>query len=135
MTRTACVDSNPGPGGNRKIWAFDIGSDGMLSGQRLVYDFAPGRGGDGMRTDRKGNLWMAAGISRPRHANETGQIPTGIYVLTPSGRMLGRIPVPEDLVTNLAFGGPEVETLYIVAGESLFSIRVNVASHLVYPRP
>ena len=55
--------------------------------------------------------------------------------MAPADQMLERIPVPEDLVTNLAFGGPEVETLYIVAGESLFSIRVNVASHLVYPRP
>jgi sugar lactone lactonase YvrE len=29
--------------------------------------------------------------------------------------MLGRIPVPEDSVTNLAFGGPDVRTLYLVA--------------------
>ena len=129
------VDSNPGPGGNRKIWAFEIAADGTLSGQRVVYDFAPGRGADGMRVDVRGNLWIAAGISRPRHANETGQVPTGIYVVTASGQMLGRIPVPEDLLTNLAFGGPDLKTLYIVSGKSLFSIRVNVAGHLVYPRP
>jgi len=107
----------------------------MLSGQRLVYDFAPGRGGDGMRTDRKGNLWIAAGVHRPHRVGVTTGVPTGVYVMAPADQMLERIPVPEDLVTNLAFGGPEVETLYIVAGESLFSIRVNVASHLVYPRP
>ena len=128
------VDGNPGLGGNRKIWAFEIAADGTLSGQRVVYDFAPGRGADGMRVDVRGNLWIAAGISRPRHANETGQVPTGIYVVTASGQMLGRIPVPEDVVTNLAFGGPDLKTLYIVAGKSLFSIRVNVAGHVVYPR-
>jgi gluconolactonase len=127
------VDSNPAPGGNRKIWAFDLSPDGLPSNRRLVYDFAPGRGGDGMRTDVRGNLWIAAGISRPRHANETGDVPPGIYVVTPSGEMLGRIPVPEDSVTNLAFGGPDLKTLYIVSGKSLFSIRVNVAGNVVYP--
>src|SRR5688572_9668452 len=43
------VDSNPNLGGNRKIWAFDLSTNGVASNQRLVYDFAPGRGGDGMR--------------------------------------------------------------------------------------
>jgi len=128
------VDSNPVPGGNRKIWAFDIGADGMLSGQRLVYDFAPGRGGDGMRMDVRGNLWIAAGVHRPHRVGITTDVPTGVYIMTPTGQMLGRIPVPEDPFTNLAFGGPDLKTLYMVAGKSLFSIRVSVAGHLVYPR-
>src|SRR5258708_21398978 len=42
------VDSCPVPGGNRKIRAVDLAPDGSAGGQRLVYDFAPGRGGDGM---------------------------------------------------------------------------------------
>jgi len=128
------VDSSPTPGGNRKVWAFDLSADGRPSNPRLVYDFAPGRGGDGMRTDVRGNLWIAAGVSRPRHANETGDVPSGVYVVAPNGEMLGRIPVPEDSVTNLAFGGPDLKTLYIVSGKSLFSIRVNVAGNVVYPR-
>jgi len=128
------VDSSPAPGGNRKIWAFDLSPDGLPSNRRLIYDFAPGRGGDGMRTDVQGNLWIAAGISRPRHANETAEVPPGVYVITPKGDLLGRIPVPEDAITNLAFGGPDLKTLYIVSGKSLFSIRVNVAGHVVYPR-
>lgn len=129
------VDSNPAPGGARKIWAFDIAEDLSLSGQRVVYDFAPGRGGDGMRTDVNGNLWIAAGVYRARNPNETTEVPTGIFVVTPKGEMLGRIPIPEDAITNLAFGGPDLRTLYVVAGKTLFSIRVNVAGHLVYPKP
>ncbi|HAB13421.1 MAG TPA: gluconolactonase, partial [Planctomycetaceae bacterium] len=46
--------------GNRKIWAFDLSEDGATSGQRVVYDFAPGRGGDGMAVDSQGNLYIAA---------------------------------------------------------------------------
>ena len=47
--------------------------------------------------------------------------------------MLGRIPVPEDPVTNLTFGGPDLRPLYFVAETSLFFIRVMVSGHLVYP--
>ena len=57
------VDSCPVLGGNRKIWAFDLSPSGELSNQRLVYDFAPGRGGDGMAVDSAGLLYIAAGIS------------------------------------------------------------------------
>ena len=60
------VDSCPVMGGNRKIWAFDLKDDGSLSGQRAVFDFAPGRGGDGMAVDSEGTLYIAAGIRRPR---------------------------------------------------------------------
>ncbi len=127
------VDSNPMPGGNRRIWVFDLQPDGKLINQRLVYDFAPGRGGDGIRLDLKGNLWIAGGIGTARREGETTDNPPGVYVITPSGKLLGRIPVPEDLVTNLAFGGPDKKTLYITAGKSLYRIRVNTAGWSVFP--
>ncbi len=62
------IDSHTRPGGNRKVWSFEVAADGQLSGQRLVFDFGQGRGGDGMRLDERGNLWVAAGILHPRHA-------------------------------------------------------------------
>jgi gluconolactonase len=127
------VDSSPNPGGNRKIWAFNLETDGTVSNQRLVYDFAPGRGGDGMRLDLKGNLWIAGGINRARREGETTDNPAGVYVISPAGNLLGHIPVPEDLVTNLAFGGPEKKTLYITAGKSLFKIETRVSGWSVYP--
>jgi gluconolactonase len=128
------VDSDPSrPEGNRKIWAFDLAPDGAAGGQRLVYDFGRGRGGDGMRLDLRGNLWIAAGISAPRHANETADVPPGVYVVTPQGRLLGRIPIGEDVVTNVAFGGPQKKTLYVTAGKSLFKIETAVAGYSIYP--
>jgi gluconolactonase len=110
-----------------------IQSDGRIDHQRLVYDFAPGRGGDGMRLDVEGNLWVAAGISIPRGTAETTDNPPGIYVITPAGKLLGRIPIPEDLITNLTFAGPEKKMLYVTAGKSLYKIRVNVSGWSVYP--
>lgn len=128
------IDSDPSrPDGNRKIWAFDIEAGGSTTNQRLAYDFGRGRGGDGMRLDVLGNLWIAAGISAPRHPNETGDVPTGVYVVSPQGQLLGRIPIPEDVITNLAFGGPGKRTLYITAGKTLFQIQTTVTGYSLYP--
>ncbi|MCI0380644.1 MAG: SMP-30/gluconolactonase/LRE family protein [Gemmataceae bacterium] len=127
------VDSHPKPGGNRKIWSFDIAADGALSKQQLVFDFGTGRGGDGLRLDAKGNLWIAGGISYRRSDGEDTSVPPGVYVVTPSGKLLGRIPIGEDLVTNLAFGGPDKKTLYVTAGKTLYQLPVNVPGHSLYP--
>ena len=128
------IDSHPRVGGNRKVWAFDLAEDGSLSGQRLVYDFGKGRGGDGLRTDVDGNLWVAAGINFPRgNRGETLDVPAGVYVISPKGKLLGRIPIPEDLLTNLAFGGPQRKTLYVTAGKTLYRFPVKVSGHAAYP--
>jgi gluconolactonase len=128
------IDSHPRVGGNRKIWAFDITADGLLSRQRLVYDFGKGRGGDGMKVDLKGNLWVAAGINKPRgNPGESLEVPAGVYVISPEGKLLGCIPIPEDLLTNLVFGGPQRKTLYVTAGKTVYQFPVNVSGHAVYP--
>jgi gluconolactonase len=128
------IDSNYiRPDANRKIWAFDILPDGSAGQQRQVFDFGRGRGGDGMRLDTQGNLWVAAGISAPRTANESADVPTGVYVISPAGELLGRIPIPEDVITNLCFGGPGKKTLYVTAGKTLFKIPTAVAGYSLYP--
>jgi gluconolactonase len=128
------IDSHPKVGGNRKIWAFDLAADGSLWKQRVVYDFGKGRGGDGMRVDMNGNLWVAAGINRPRgNAGESLDVPAGVYAISPEGKLLGRIPIAEDLITNVAFGGPERKMLYVTAGKTLFRFPVEVAGHAAYP--
>src|SRR5262245_10230158 len=128
------IDSHPKVGGNRKIWAFDLAADGSLSGQRLVYDFGKGRGGDGLRVDLNGNLWVAAGINRPRgNPGESLDVPAGVYVISPQGKLLGRVPIPEDVITNVAFGGPGRKTLYVTAGKTLYRFPVSVPGHAAYP--
>lgn len=127
------IDSNPRVGGNRKIWAFDLSPEGKPGNKRQVYDFGKGRGGDGMRLDVQGNLWVAAGITTPRGPGETTDVPPGVYVIAPKGELLGRISIPEDLITNVAFGGPGLKTLYVTAGKTLYKFPVNVAGAMVYP--
>ena len=133
-SRLYVIDSCPTTGGARKVWALDLDDRGEASGQRLVFDFAPGRGGDGMRLDMEGNLYVAAGILSPRGLHETAEVPPGIYMITPEGRLQGRIPIYEDLITNLAFGGSDGRTLYITAGKSVYTTRVGVAGQVAYPK-
>jgi gluconolactonase len=127
------IDSHPKVDGNRKIWAFDVDAKGSLSKQRLVYDFGKGRGGDGMRLDMNGNLWVTAGISVKRGPGETLDNPPGVYVISPQGKLLGRIPIPENLITNCAFGGPDRKTLYVTAGKTVYRIPTQVSGYALYP--
>ena len=126
------VDSCPTVGGNRKIWAFDLSEQGTVSNQRVVYDFAPGRGGDGMAVDQNGILYIAAGISAPRGPHETADVPPGIWIITPTGELKGRIPIPEDVLTNVTFGGDDLKSLYITAGKTLFTVRVTTPGFVVH---
>jgi gluconolactonase len=127
------IDSHTRIGGNRKVWAFQVAENGDLSNQRLIFDFGRGRGGDGMRLDERGNLWIAAGIWLARHPGETADVPAGVYVITSGGELLGHIPIPEDLCTNLAFGGPERKTLFVTAGKTIFEIPLAVSGYALYP--
>jgi hypothetical protein len=71
---------------------------------------------------------VAAGLNQPRgNPGESLDVPAGVYVITPDGKLLGRIPIPEDLLTNLAFGGPGHKTLYVTAGKTVYRFPVNVA--------
>ena len=132
-TKLYLVDSRSVPGGNRKIWQFDLDTSGTPFNQKLVWDFAPGRGADGMRLASDGNLYIAAGINTPRGPHETGDVPAGVYIITPEGTLMGRIPIPEDVITNLAFGGSDGKTLYVTAGKNLYQTRVQVAGQVAYP--
>ncbi len=104
----------------------DLQPDGLVTNMRVFYNFAPGRSGDGMTVDTQGNLYVAAGLNVPRGSDETLDNKTGIYVISPAGQLRRVIPIPEDLVTNVAFGGPDMKTLYVTAGKTLFRVRVDI---------
>jgi gluconolactonase len=121
------IESNTAAGGARMIRAYDLLPDGGVSNMRIFYNFYPGRGGDGMSIDRQGNLYVSAGQSRTRGTSETLDNKAGVYVISPAGKLLKFVPIPEDTVTNNAFGGPDMKTLYVTAGKTLYKIRTEVA--------
>jgi len=62
-----------------------------------------------------------------RGTAETLATKAGVYVISPEGKLLRFVPISEDLVTNNAFGGPDMKTLYVTAGKTLYKIRSDVA--------
>lgn len=127
------VDNNNGPRGSRKVYAYELKSDGATGGRRVIHDFSTSRGGDGMCLDSRGNLYVAAGLNTPNPPAEGGPATAGVYIFSPAGKQIGFIPVPEDAVSNCTFGDPDLKTLYITAGKTLFRIRLNVTGHLLWP--
>jgi gluconolactonase len=120
------VEANSQEGGARLIRAYDLAEDGSVDGMRVFHDFRPGRSADGLAIDSAGNVYAAAGLNRPRGTSETLDTPAGIHVFAPDGRLVAFYPIPEDVVTNCAFGGVDMKTLYVTAGKTLFSIRTDV---------
>ena len=88
-----------------------------------------------MCVDSRGFLFIAAGIARPRGDHETQDVPPGIYVVSPDGQVQGRIPIPEDVLTNCTFGGSDLKTLLVTAGRTLYQIRLKYPGWLVHRRP
>ena len=81
-----------------------------------------------MRLDTRGNLWVAAGIAVPHQRRERQRAARHLHH-HPGGKLLGRIPIPEDVITNLAFGGPERKTLYVTSGKTIFTIPLAVSGY------
>jgi gluconolactonase len=129
-------NNNNTKGGARKLWRFDLKSDGSvdLKSQNLMYDWGTGRGPDGLKQDTNGRLYVAAGLNKPNPPFEpAADVKGGIYVLDHEGKLLTFLPVPTDEVTNCAFGGDDRKTLYITGGGTLYSIRTTTPGFMVYP--
>ncbi len=121
-------NNNNTAGGARILWRFDLNDDGSIDPDSRVrlFDWASTRGPDGMAQDSSGRLYIAAGLHKAKPPHEINEQPTsGVYVLNPDGALLDFVAIPNDEVTNCAFGGPDWKTLYITAGGHLWSIRTE----------
>jgi gluconolactonase len=88
---------------------FDVTPDGTLSGGEVFATCDAGTF-DGIRFDDAGRLWAAA------H--------DGLHCFAPDGTLLGKLLLPE-ICSNLTFGGPKRNDLFITASSSLYTLRVN----------
>lgn len=129
-------NNNDAVGGARKLWRFALLADGSvdLASRTLIYDWQKTRGPDGMKLDARGRLFVAAGRNEPRPPYEVQSQPTaGIYVFSPAGELLTVVPIPRDETTNCAFGDPDLRTVYVTAGGTLWKFRVNVPGRPPWP--
>jgi gluconolactonase len=83
----------------RKVWAYTVTSTGV-NNKRLFAQFDD-FGLDGMKCDRKGNLYIA------RWGKGT------IAVISPTGKLLREITMKGKKVSNLAFGGKDGKTVFV----------------------
>ncbi|SNY93575.1 gluconolactonase [Cohaesibacter sp. ES.047] len=65
---------------------------------------------DGFRVDHHGNIWSSSA--------------EGVHCLTPEGELIGKIKVPE-VVSNVCFGGPKRNRLFICGTTSLYATFLN----------
>jgi gluconolactonase len=95
---------------DNEVRAYPIANGTPGAGRTLIAGID---GGDGMTVDCHGNLYVTEhGAKRVR-------------VFTPQGRELATIRVDAN-VTNVAFGGPQRNTLYITGAGALWRISLDV---------
>lgn len=100
-------------GSERFVNAYAVGADGAVSNARTLITYAPDErrpgGPDGLKVDSAGNVWT------------TG--PGGIRIITPRGKVLGQLVLPE-VAANLAFA-EQGKVAYITASSSIYKLALR----------
>ena len=126
------IEAHPAANRNRKILAFDLDGQGNISNRRTLYNFYPGRSGDGMCIDQEGNLYVAAGLHQTRNTSETLDTKPGIHVISPEGKLLAFRASPIDTITNCTFGGKNLKSLYVTCGSYLLKAKTKISGKPSY---
>jgi len=105
-SRLYIVDTRQKPS---HIRVFDVTDDGARTGGE-VFGTCDSGVFDGVRVDTAGRVWAAA------H--------DGLHCFAPDGTRIGKLLVPE-ICSNLTFGGPRGNELFITASTSVYTLRVN----------
>jgi gluconolactonase len=95
-------------GAPKKLIAFDVGEGDELGGRRVLATSA-GDHPDGLKVDSAGRIYASA--------------PSGVKIFSPTGELLGEIDLPGAVI--FAFGGPELDVLYITADTAIWAAGVN----------
>jgi gluconolactonase len=96
------------------IHVLELDAAGKMLRRRIFADMSSDETDgvpDGMKVDVEGRVYC------------TG--PGGTWVFAPDGTQLGIIRTPE-VPANLAFGGPDLKTLFFTARTSVYTMRVKV---------
>jgi len=99
------------------VYSYQVQPDGTLAHKQRYYhlhvpDTADDSGADGMRVDRAGRLYVATRM--------------GLQVCDQAGRVNCIIPTPNGKVSNLTFGGANLDTIYATCGDKVYSRKVKV---------
>lgn len=99
----------------RAVYAYDVDGQGRATNERVLIKDIPGPP-DGLKLDEKGNFYIAS---------------TELVVYTPQGKLLKKIELSEK-PSNVAFGDPDYQTLFITARTSVYRVRLDVKGAVNY---
>ena len=107
--------------GEKRIMAYDVTAPGVLANPRQFArtDVAPlagaTNGPDGLTVDPSGNIYAA--------------VQNAVFAWNPAGQRLFSLSVGQD-PTNVELGGRNGKTLFITAGNGLYSVGLNIVPKL-----
>jgi gluconolactonase len=104
------------------VMRYEVRADGSLSNGQVFFDMtdAPGEEAlDGLKVDERGNVYVSG--------------PGGLWILSPDGRHLGTLHMPE-LPANFTFGDADGQALYLTARTGLYRLRLLVAGARPYAK-
>ena len=94
---------------------YDVAADGTVSnGKRFIAYPGPNPIDvpDGLKVDSAGNVWTSG--------------PGGIRIITPEGKVIGQLKTPDRAQANLAWGGPDWKTAYIMSAGSVYKLQLAI---------
>ncbi len=97
------------------VRAYDIEKNGSVTNERVLISNISGVP-DGLKTDEKGNLYIAA-----KH----------LEIYNAEGKFIREIEIPET-PSNVAFGDADLQGLYVTARTSVYRIRLDVKGAVQY---
>ena len=103
--------------GPKHIRRFDVSADGASLGKNHIFADCNSGLFDGFRIDSDGRIWTSAG--------------DGVHCFEPDGTLIGKILIPE-LVSNVCFGGPKLNRLFICGTTSLYSCYLAINGNKTY---
>jgi sugar lactone lactonase YvrE len=99
------------------VWSFQVQPDGSLANGQPFYrmetpDDSSISNADGMTVDADGYLYVATRA--------------GLQVCDQAGRVVAILDKPQDApLTNVVFAGPDLQTLYVTAGDKVYKRHVR----------
>jgi gluconolactonase len=99
---------------HKAIVRYELDGNGAVVASQVLCDLTGEPGADavdGLKVDERGNVYACG--------------PGGVWIITPRGRPLGLLRLPED-PHNLAWGEADRRTLYITALTGIYRIRLRV---------
>jgi len=102
----------------KAIRVYDVDGPKLRGGRLFCSMEMDGKqgGADGIRADRDGNVWASAGWAGAGY--------DGVHVFAPDGQRIGIIRLPE-ICSNVCFGGPKRNRLFMTASQSLYAVYVE----------